>query len=184
LLSRDNVSGAQGSFTHLSFTVPAGASALDVAITGENGDADLYVRSGAQPTTSTWDCRPYTDGSAESCSFASPAAGAWYASINGYSAYSGLRIVITARVPADSAPDQGGGGEQELAADDFASWSGGSGWSGAWVRAGDVALSSGGARLRRSTGDLQRTVNVDGADGMSATSDSWFVDDVSVGGVR
>ena len=31
------------------------------------GDADLYVRVGAQPTTSVWDCRPYLDGSAEEC---------------------------------------------------------------------------------------------------------------------
>lgn len=31
------------------------------------GDADLYVRRGQAPTTSTYDCRPYTNGSNEAC---------------------------------------------------------------------------------------------------------------------
>ena len=31
------------------------------------GDADLYVRVGLTPTTSTYDCRPYGNGSSEEC---------------------------------------------------------------------------------------------------------------------
>ena len=31
------------------------------------GDADLYVRFGATPTASTYDCRPYLDGATEKC---------------------------------------------------------------------------------------------------------------------
>jgi hypothetical protein len=31
------------------------------------GDADLYVKIGGKPTTSTYDCRPYKTGSNESC---------------------------------------------------------------------------------------------------------------------
>ena len=32
------------------------------------GDADLYVKVGAAPTTAAYDCRPYENGSAEVCS--------------------------------------------------------------------------------------------------------------------
>ena len=44
--------------------VPAGTYQFD--ITG-SGDADLYVRVGAAPTTTKYDCRPYKTGSNESC---------------------------------------------------------------------------------------------------------------------
>lgn len=47
-------------------------SQFDVSITG-TGDADLYLQFGSQPTTNRWDCRPYIDGSSESCSVDVPA---------------------------------------------------------------------------------------------------------------
>ncbi len=31
------------------------------------GDADLYVKVGQKPTASSFDCRPYSDGSSEEC---------------------------------------------------------------------------------------------------------------------
>jgi hypothetical protein len=42
------------------------AGTYDFTITGTN-DADLYVRVGSAPTTSTYDCRPYKTGTNESC---------------------------------------------------------------------------------------------------------------------
>jgi hypothetical protein len=36
------------------------------ALTG-TGDADLYVRKGAAPNTTTWDCRPFLAGTSEAC---------------------------------------------------------------------------------------------------------------------
>jgi hypothetical protein len=42
----------------------AGTYTFDMTGTG---DADLYVRIGAAPTTATYDCRPYKTGSNESC---------------------------------------------------------------------------------------------------------------------
>ncbi len=64
---------------------------LVVTMTG-TGDADLYVKKGAAPTTSVYDCRPYKTGSAESCSV--PGGGAVYISINGYAATSNFSIKI------------------------------------------------------------------------------------------
>ena len=45
--------------------LPVGTYAF--AMTG-TGDADLYLRKGAAPTTATFDCRPFASGSTESCS--------------------------------------------------------------------------------------------------------------------
>ncbi|WP_220480984.1 S8 family peptidase [Marilutibacter penaei] len=96
-----SVNGASGSQTRYTFTVPAGATNLTFTTSGGSGDADLYVRFGAAPTTSTYDCRPYKNGNAEDCSFASPQAGTWHVMLNGYSAFNGLSLV---------ADYQGGGG--------------------------------------------------------------------------
>ena len=43
------------------------AGTYQFAMTG-TGDADLYVRVGSAPTTSSYDCRPYKTGSNETCS--------------------------------------------------------------------------------------------------------------------
>ena len=44
--------------------LPAGRYVFD--LTG-NGDADLYVRTGAAPTVNSWECRPFRSGSTETC---------------------------------------------------------------------------------------------------------------------
>ena len=89
-----NLSGASGSWTHFYVDIPAGMSSLDVEISGGSGDADLYVRRGAQPTTSSYDCRPYRWGNNETCSFSNPAQDRWYISIRGYSSYSGVTLQV------------------------------------------------------------------------------------------
>ncbi len=92
LQSLSGLSGARSSFTHRSVTVPAGALSLSVVVSGGSGDADLYVRRGSQPTTSAYDCRPYQGGNYEFCTINAPAAGTWYVSLRGYSAYSGASL--------------------------------------------------------------------------------------------
>ena len=86
------ISGATGSQQLWTMTVPAGASNLQFQTSGGSGDADLYVRFGSAPTLSAYDCRPYTGGNAETCTFASPAAGTWHVMLNGYAAYSGVSL--------------------------------------------------------------------------------------------
>ncbi|WP_338870103.1 PPC domain-containing protein [Myxococcus stipitatus] len=57
-----------------------------VTMTG-TGDPDLHVRFGAAPTTTQYDCRPYTAIAAETCSLTVPVgAPAAYIMVNGYSA--------------------------------------------------------------------------------------------------
>jgi Zn-dependent metalloprotease len=88
-------SGASGSMTCFTLSVPSGKTSLvfnQAAASGATGDADLYVKFGTAPTTTTYDCRPYTSGNAESCSFTNPSAGTWYACSRGYSAYTNVTM--------------------------------------------------------------------------------------------
>jgi len=73
--------------------VPAGASNLVIKTSGGTGDVDLYVRHGSQPTTGTYDCRPYLSGNNETCTFASPQAGTWHVMLRGYTSYSGVSLL-------------------------------------------------------------------------------------------
>lgn len=72
------------------FHVAAGKS-LNATMTG-TGDADLYVRKGGAPNLSTFDCRPYADGSAETC--AVPGGGDVYVAVNGYATTSNYDLTI------------------------------------------------------------------------------------------
>jgi len=98
-----NLSGATGSETLFTLDVPAGATNLVFQISGGSGDADLYVRRGSAPTTSTYDCRPYLNGNNETCSFSSPAADTWHVMVRGFQSYSGLTLVGSFAEPS-SAP--------------------------------------------------------------------------------
>jgi vibriolysin len=76
-------------------TVPASQTSLVFATTGGTGDVDLYTKQGSAPTTSTYTCRPYASGNAETCTHSSPAAGDWYVMLNAYSTYSGVTLTGT-----------------------------------------------------------------------------------------
>ena len=89
------LSAAKNGQVAYTVVVPAGASNLKIAISGGTGDADLYVKFGSAPTLSSYDCRPYLTGNAESCSFASPQAGTYYIMLNGYAAFSGVSLKAT-----------------------------------------------------------------------------------------
>jgi pseudolysin/vibriolysin len=84
------LAGAKNSKTYFTVTVPAG-SALTIATSGGSGDVDLYVKQGSQPTTSSYDCRPYKSGNNETCS-GSNESGTYYIMLNGYRAYSGVTL--------------------------------------------------------------------------------------------
>lgn len=90
---KTGLSGASGSLTYFTLAVPAGATDLSFAMSGGSGDADMYVRFGSAPTTSTFDCRPYLNGNNETCDIASVQAGTYHVMIRGYSAYSGASLV-------------------------------------------------------------------------------------------
>jgi hypothetical protein len=90
-----SLTGAAGSEKFFSIVVPAGQTKLDIAISGGTGDADLYVKRGAMPTTSSYDYRPFLFGNNESVTVNSPAADIWYIMIRGYDVYSGVTLLAS-----------------------------------------------------------------------------------------
>jgi serine protease len=66
---------------------------LSFTISGGSGDADLYVRFGSPPTTTTYTCRPYLNGNNETCSFSAPQVGTYHVMLRAYTAFSGVQLV-------------------------------------------------------------------------------------------
>ena len=87
------MSAAKNAWTSVyTLVVPAGATNLKFTIAGGTGDADMYVRLGSAPTTTSYNCRPYTAGNSETCTFAAPTAGTYYVSVRAYAAFSGVTL--------------------------------------------------------------------------------------------
>ncbi|WP_437554541.1 M57 family metalloprotease [Sorangium sp. So ce367] len=76
---------AGASASHGPLSVVPGTN-LRLVMTG-TGDPDLYVRFGAAPTLTSYDCRPYLDGAAETCNLTVPAGQTQaFLSVNGFAA--------------------------------------------------------------------------------------------------
>ncbi|GAB4333024.1 MAG: hypothetical protein Kow0089_01240 [Desulfobulbaceae bacterium] len=89
------LSGAMDEALYYYITVPAGQKSLTVTTSGGTGDADLYVRFGALPTTSTYDERSWNWGNDETITITNPQSGDWYVLVHGYEAFAGLDLVAT-----------------------------------------------------------------------------------------
>lgn len=87
-----DISASRRNWQRYTLDLPAGMSSLVVSISGGSGDADLYVREGAQSTTRNYDCRPYKSGNNETCTFNNPDAGTWHIDIRAYSSFSGVTL--------------------------------------------------------------------------------------------
>ncbi|MBN8265648.1 MAG: S8 family serine peptidase [Xanthomonadales bacterium] len=75
------------------YTMPVLAGhTVTFTISGGTGDADLYVRAGAAPTTSSYNCRPYLSGNAETCTFTPTANTTYYVRVRAYAAFSGVTL--------------------------------------------------------------------------------------------
>ncbi|WP_425508249.1 S8 family serine peptidase [Tahibacter soli] len=86
------ISGAANAEVTYTMVVPAGATNLKFVSAGGTGDADMYVKFGSAPTTSSYDCRPYLSGNNETCNIATAQAGTYYVKLRGYSAFSGVSL--------------------------------------------------------------------------------------------
>ncbi|BFM12146.1 M9 family metallopeptidase [Simiduia litorea] len=75
--------------------VPTNATNLSFAISGGTGDADIYVKRAVAPTSSSYDCRPYRTGNAETCSFAAPGSGRWYVHVYSYATFANVSLVAS-----------------------------------------------------------------------------------------
>jgi hypothetical protein len=75
-------------------TVQAGHT-VTFAISGGTGDADLYVKAGSAPTTSSYNCRPYKTGNSESCTFTPGSNTTYYIKVRAYQTFSGVTLTET-----------------------------------------------------------------------------------------
>lgn len=93
----NSISGALNSARYYKITIPSGLTSASFAISGGTGDCDLYLRMGSSPTLDDWDERPYLGGSTEEVVLTAPAAGDYYIMLHGYSAYSGVSLLVQAQ---------------------------------------------------------------------------------------
>jgi len=90
-VAKTNLTGARSENLEYTMNVPAGATSVVFEIAGGSGDADLFVKFGSKPTSSTYDCRPYRSGNSETCNM-NDNGGTYYIMVNGYAAFSGLNL--------------------------------------------------------------------------------------------
>jgi hypothetical protein len=98
---------------YFQFVLAQAADSLQIAISGSTGDADLYVKKGNLPTTSSYDYRPYLNGSNETVTISTPTAGTFYIMIRAYSSFSGLTLLVKTTT-SDPDPDPATGNRKAL----------------------------------------------------------------------
>jgi vibriolysin len=89
------LSASTGTWKHFKIAVPSGQTQLQIVMSGGTGDADMYVKRGAQPTSTVFDYRPYLNGNNETVTVANPVAGDWYISLYAYSTYASVTLKAT-----------------------------------------------------------------------------------------
>jgi len=76
---------AQSNWVYYYAELGSGATNLVLQLYNLSNDADLYVRRGSKPTTSTYDCRSWNSGTtSEQCSFGTPSSGTWWIGVNNW----------------------------------------------------------------------------------------------------
>lgn len=91
----DGLASAKGGELLFTIDVPAGSTSLTVTTSGGAGDADLYVRANARPTTSKFDCRGFSTSNAEKCALTlTPTRTTrYFVVVRGYKAFTGVRLI-------------------------------------------------------------------------------------------
>ncbi len=106
-VAETGLSGAAQSEQFFTLEVPAGASDLNFSLSGGSGDADLYVKFGSQPSTSSYDCRSWTGTNNENCDITNVQTGTYHVLVRGYKTYSGASLL------GSFTENNGGGGNQQ-----------------------------------------------------------------------
>ncbi len=107
-VAETGLSGSTGAELRFTLEVPAGASNLSFQISGGSGDADLYVRFGSPPTTSSYDCRPWLNGNNETCDISNVQEGTYHVMVRAYSTFSGVSLTASFDEPSGGGGAEGG----------------------------------------------------------------------------
>ena len=87
---RTGLTATRGNALDFTIDIPNSATALNVTIAANNGDADLIVSHNNQEV-----CKPYLDGSNEQCDITSPATGTYTVEVNAYRSFNNLSLTAT-----------------------------------------------------------------------------------------
>jgi len=86
---------ATGQKQYFKVPVALGAQNLSIRMTGGTGDADLYLRGGALPSTGTYDCRSWAVGNDEACRVFEPTGPTdYYVMVHAYDDFSGASLAV------------------------------------------------------------------------------------------
>ncbi len=85
------ISASTGQDVIYTLDVPAGSTNISFNTSGGTGDADMYVKFGADPTDSSYDCRPYENGNVEACT-GTQTGGKYHVRLKAYSSFSGVSL--------------------------------------------------------------------------------------------
>ncbi|WP_340678261.1 M4 family metallopeptidase [Paraglaciecola sp.] len=91
-VAKTGISGIEKEEKFFSLDVPAGATNLTFTTTGGTGDADLFVRFGANPTLSVYDCSSTTENNNETCAISNAQVGKYYVMVQAWSAITGVSL--------------------------------------------------------------------------------------------
>ena len=76
---------SQSTWVYYYVDLPLGATNLIIDLYNLSGDANLYVRSGSEPSLSAYDCGSWNGGTtSEQCRFSTPSSGRWWIGVNNY----------------------------------------------------------------------------------------------------
>jgi len=90
-----SISGVSKSEKMFTFAVPAEATSLSFNTSGGSGDADLYIRFGAEPTLSTYDCKSTSSTSTESCTISNIETGTYYVMVQAWNQISNVSLTAS-----------------------------------------------------------------------------------------
>lgn len=86
------ISGGDKANFRYYINVPTGATALTITTSGNNGDADLYLKFGSDPSDSDYDCGSFGETSNESCTVDNPQPGEWRVLVHAWAAINNIQV--------------------------------------------------------------------------------------------
>ncbi|MDJ0841477.1 MAG: PPC domain-containing protein [Acidobacteriota bacterium] len=92
------LSGKANSWTYYKLEVQEGVEELRITVSGGSGDVDLYTAQGFLPTADSYDCRPFEEGSNETCVIPYPERGVYYIGLSAFSAFSEVVVDVDGAV--------------------------------------------------------------------------------------
>ena len=105
LLNQSGLTARSRRWIYRTVTIPAIArpSTMVVSLAQGSGDADLYVRRGANPSTTVFDCSSIAIGNNDSCSVTVSAGETWHIGMYAYFSFSGLSVSAAIEPPPSPA---------------------------------------------------------------------------------